>query len=79
MIKPISSEKAVKLIDLENTLVFEVPRRATKATIQKELDQLLSIKVASIRTLIRNNKKFAYVRLDASQQAADVASKLGLM
>ncbi len=77
--RPVSSEKAVKLIDLENTLVFEVPRRSSKEDVKKELQTILGVKIESIRTLIRNNKKFAYVRLDASNQAADVASKLGLM
>ncbi|MEK6899417.1 MAG: 50S ribosomal protein L23 [Nanoarchaeota archaeon] len=79
MIRPVSSEKAVKLIDLENTIVFEVARRSSKEDIKKEVSSLLGVKVDSLRTLIRNNKKYAYVRFDKSVQAADVASKMGMM
>ena len=37
ILKPISSEKAVKMIDLDNTLLFEVGRRETKDDIKKEI------------------------------------------
>ena len=40
MIRPVSSEKAVKLIDLENTIVFEVARRSSKEDIKKEVSSL---------------------------------------
>ena len=29
ILKPITSEKAVKLIDLDNTLLFEAPRQSS--------------------------------------------------
>ncbi len=78
-LKPITSEKAVKLIDLENTLMFEAPRNARKPEIKKEVESLFSVKVADIRTMIRQNKKFAYVRLKKSNPAIDVATKLGMI
>lgn len=76
-LKPITSEKAVKLIDLENTLVFEVPRIATKKSIQKEIVDVFNVKVSNVRTMTRNNKKYAYVTFDKAHPASDIAAKLG--
>jgi len=79
MLKPVTSEKAVKLIDLENTLLFETDRHETKNSIAKEVVQLFGVKVDNVRTLIRYNKKFAYVRLSKENPAIDVATKLGMI
>ena len=79
ILKPITSEKAVKLIDVENTLLFEAPRSARKPEIKKEVERLFSVKVADIRTFVRGNKKFAYVKLNKSNPAIDVATKLGMI
>lgn len=79
MLTPITSEKAVKLIDLENTLIFETDRRETKDKIAKEVTKLFGVKVSKVRTLTRNNKKYAYVRLAKENPAIDVATKLGMI
>mgnify|MGYP001581840104 FL=1 len=78
-LKPITSEKAVKLIDLDNTLMFEVERKGNKESIKKEVEQIFNVKVEKIRTLIRNNKKYAYVKLNKNNPAIDVATKLGMI
>lgn len=79
ILKPITSEKAVKMIDLDNTLLFETERRVTKAEIKKEIESLFSVKVARVRTLIKANKKFAFVKLNKANPAADIATKLGMI
>ncbi|MEK6908543.1 MAG: 50S ribosomal protein L23 [Nanoarchaeota archaeon] len=79
MLKPITSEKAVKLIDLENTLLFETDRRETKDVIAKEVSSIFKVKVAKVRTLTRGNKKYAYVKLSKEDPAIDVATKLGMI
>lgn len=79
LLKPITSEKAVKLIDIENTLLFEAPRNARKEEIKKEIESLFQVKVEKVRTLIRENKKFAYIRLNKQNLASDIASKLGII
>jgi large subunit ribosomal protein L23 len=79
ILRPITSEKAVKLIDMENTLVFETERRATKTEIGKEVALVFSVKVAKVRTLIHGNKKFAFVKLNKANPAIDVATKLGMI
>lgn len=78
-LKPVSTEKAVKKIDIENTLVFETSREARKENIKKELERLFDIKIEAIRTLMRKNKKYAYVRLDKKNLAVDLATKLGMI
>ena len=79
MIKPITTEKAVRLIELNNTLLFETDRKSKKPEIKKEVEEMFNVKVHSIRTLIHLNKKVAYVRLDKKNPAIDVATKLGMI
>ena len=79
MIKPITSEKAVRLIEAENTLLFETERRKKKLDIKKEIEENFKVKVDKVRVFIRGNKKYAYVKLDEKNPAIDVATKLGMI
>jgi large subunit ribosomal protein L23 len=79
MIKPITTEKAVKMIDLDNTLLFEIPRSVRKPELKKEIETLFKVKVDKIRILIHANKKRAFVRLAKENPAIDVATKLGMI
>ena len=79
ILKPVTSEKAVKMIDLDNTITLVVERRASKEHIKKEVEKAFDIKVGKIRTLIRNNKKIAYVKLNKANPAIDVATRLGMI
>jgi len=77
--KPIVTEKAVMLIEAQNTLTFETSKIKTKEEIKKEFEELFKAKVEKIRTLIRENKKYAYIKLKKEFPAIDIATKLGLM
>jgi large subunit ribosomal protein L23 len=77
--KPIMTEKAVMLIETENTLTFQTSMIRTKEEIKKEIEDLFSVKIEKIRTLIKNNKKYVYIKLKGDTLAIDVAAKLGLM
>ena len=79
LLKPISSEKAVKLLELDNTMVFATERRAKKDEIKKYIEDMFSVKVESVRTFIRNNEKYAYVRFNKNNLAVDLAAKLGMI
>lgn len=79
ILKPVTSEKSVKMIDLNNTLVFEAPRLATKDEIKKEVEKLFGVKVQKIRTMMRDNKTIAYVRLRKENPTIDIATKLGMI
>ena len=78
-LKPISTEKAVMMIEALNILAFEVPRNSNKNEIKKDVEETLDIKVDDVRTQIRNGKKIAYVKLNKKNLAIDVATKIGLM
>lgn len=79
ILKPITSEKAVKMIDLDNTLIFKVERRESKEEIKLAVEKAFNVKVDKVRTSIRQNQKYAYVRLSKANPAIDVATKLGMI
>jgi large subunit ribosomal protein L23 len=79
MLKPITTEKAVRLIELNNTLLFETDRKARKEEIKKDIEETFNVKVNNVNTLIHLNKKIAYVKLDKKNPAIDVATKLGMI
>lgn len=79
MMKPVVTEKAVMLIESQNSLTFKTDKKDKKDEIKKQVEELFDVKVESVRTLIRDNKKFAYVRLKKDFLAIDVATKLGII
>lgn len=79
LLKPVTSEKAVKMIELDNTMLFITEKRASKPEIQKEVEKMFSVKVEKVRTLIKNNQKHAYVKLNKANPAIDIATKLGMI
>ena len=77
---PISTEKAVRLMELDNKLVFIVDRKSTKEKIKEEIEKMFNVKVIKVNTLITPlGLKKAYVKLSKETPAIDVATKLGLM
>ncbi|MBS3157094.1 50S ribosomal protein L23 [Candidatus Woesearchaeota archaeon] len=77
---PLSTEKAVRLLESENKLLFVVDKKASKADIKDAVQKLFNVKVVSVRTLNDfEGKKRAYVKLSAETPAIDVATGLGLM
>lgn len=76
---PLRTEKAIKLIETENTIVFAVDRRASKTEIKKELQEQFNVKVQSVNTQNKEKRKIAYIKLKAESKAIDVATKLGLI
>ena len=78
-LKPIVTEKAVMMIESQNVLTFVTEKDRTKEEVKKEVEDLFEVKVEKIRTLIRGNKKYAYVKLKKEFLAIDLATKLGLI
>lgn len=80
IIRPVQSEKALSLIDKQNTLTFIVDLASTKHDIKRAVEQLFNVKVEEVRTLItpRGEKK-AYVKLKPEYKATEIATRLGLM
>jgi len=79
IIKPLTTEKAIRIIEIENTILFEVDARDSKTTIAKEVEKRFKVKVLKVNTLKRGNKKIAYVKLNKKNPAIDIATKLGVI
>ena len=78
-LKPIITEKAVMMIEAQNILTFKTDKSRTKEQIKKEIEDLFKVKIEKVRTLIKGNQKYAYVKLKKDFPAIDLATKLGLM
>ncbi len=78
--KVVVTEKATRLIEFENKLVFEVERKATKPIIKLLIETEFKKTVKSVNTVndINGNKK-AIVTLNDEGAASDLASELGLI
>jgi large subunit ribosomal protein L23 len=77
---PTATEKAVRIIESENKLVFAVAGNATKRDIKQAVEALYEVKVLKV-SLERTPKgeKRAYVRLTPEFSAEELAAKLGMV
>ncbi|EZG51716.1 ribosomal protein L23 [Gregarina niphandrodes] len=76
---PLNTEAALREIE-NNVLTFLCDLKATKPQIKAAIAHRFNVKVAKVNTLIRPDcQKKAFVKLDASCDASEVASKLGLL
>ncbi len=77
---PVSTEKAVRLMESDNKLTFIVNLKATKRDIKDALKKGFNIDIIVARTFITpEGKKKAYVTLPKDKPAIDVATQLGIM
>jgi large subunit ribosomal protein L23 len=74
-----NTEKVVRMIESDNVLAVEVNLKDKKTDIKKNLEKMLNVKIDKVNTLIKDNKKIAYVKLNKSNLSADVAAKYGLI
>jgi large subunit ribosomal protein L23 len=79
IINPLSTEKSLRLMESENTLVFEVQRKATKEEIKQAIEKMFKAKVRRVNTHTRGSRKRAYVAFSNETPAIDIATGLGLM
>ncbi len=80
ILRPLQSEKALRLIEQANTLTFIVKRSATKHDIKRAVEKAFGVKVVKVNTLITpKGEKKAYVKLAPEYSAADIAARLGLL
>ena len=77
---PLATEKAVRIMEVENKLIFIVSRTSTKPQIKKAIEEVFKVKVLKVNTLIScKGLKKAYILLSSETPAIDVATQLGLM
>jgi large subunit ribosomal protein L23 len=79
LIKPVASEKAIKMAESENKLVFIVDRKAKKPEIKEAVEKAFNVKVIKVNTYIApDGKKRAIVRLSPEFKATDIEAQLGI-
>ena len=77
---PLSTEKSLRLMESENTLIFVVSEHATKQEIKHAIETLFTVKVIAVNTLTDpKGRKRAYVTFSAETPAIDIATNMGLM
>jgi len=77
---PISTEKAVREAEINNTLIFIVDKKATKKQVKWAIEKAFNAKVEDVRTLIdMRGRKKAYIRLKPDTPAVEVTTQLGLV
>lgn len=79
IIKPIMTEKAIRMIELDNILLFHVDSKDTKITISAEIEKLFKVSVEKVNIVNRGTKKIAYVKISKKTPAIDIATKLGMI
>ena len=76
----LTTEKAIRLLETENSVTFIVDRRASKNEIKREVERVFNVKVERVNTMITTKgKKKAIVKLTKEYKAMDVATKLGVL
>lgn len=76
---PLSTEKSLRLMESENTLVFVVHRKATKQSIKEAIAHMFNAKAVKVHTHNYGATKRAYIRFAQETPAIDIATNLGLM
>ncbi len=77
---PISTEKAVRLMESENKLVFIVDKKANKTEIKEALQKMFNIKITKVNTTITTKgTKKAYVSISRDTPAIDIATQIGII
>ena len=78
-LKPMITEKAVMMIESQNTLTFRAEKNANRAEAKKEIEEIFGVKVERVRALVRGNHKYFYIKLKKDFPAIDVATKIGMI
>jgi len=77
---PHMTEQAMDMVDRENKIVLIVDLESNKRQIGDAVETLFSVTVKKVNTQITPQaKKKAYVQLSDSDDAMDIAMKLGMM
>lgn len=80
LLYPQATEKAVRLIESENKLVFIVANDATKSDVKRAVETLFEVRVNNVKVEITHDgHKRAYVKLAPEFMADEIAAKLGMI
>lgn len=74
---PVTTEKAVGMIERENKIVFVVDARANRKQVKEAIEKAYNVKVEKVNIMNSiHGKKKAFVKLAKGYSADDIAAKL---
>jgi ribosomal protein L23 len=77
---PCTSERFYKKMETENTIIFYVSPKATKTDIRRAFAEAFGVKPERVNTMntILGRKK-AYIKIPRTNEASEIANKIGLI
>jgi large subunit ribosomal protein L23 len=79
LIKPIITEKSLRLVDEQNQYTFEVAQGAGKSVIKEEIEKKFGVKVMKIRILSSHGKRVTWGRLRIKGRRKDVKKAIATL
>ncbi len=80
LLYPVATEKAINMVERDNVITYVVDMRANKKEIKEVFEKMFNVKVAKVSTENSpKNVKKAFIKLDKSFKASDIALKLKLV
>ncbi len=76
---PLSTEKAIRLMESDNKLLFVIANDANKAAVKQAVEEAFKAKVSKVNVHRTKGQKRAYVTFTKETPAIDIATNLGLM
>jgi large subunit ribosomal protein L23 len=74
------TEKAVRMIESQNKLVFIVDRKSDKTEIKSAAENAFGTKIYDVKTMIdQMGRKKAFVKFAKSGEAGEIAIRLGII
>ena len=80
LLAPCSSERFYKKMENENTIIFYVAQKANKQEIKKAFKDAFNVlpqRVNTMNTIL--GRKKAFIKLPKTNEASEIASKIGLI
>lgn len=78
--RPSATEKSIRLMETENTLIFVVQQKATKTQIKQAFEKMFKTKVVQVKSHITpQGEKKVFVKFSQETPAIDIATQLGLI
>ena len=80
LVSPCTSERFYKKMENENTIIFYVAQKANKQEIKAAFKEAFGVKPEKVNTMntILGRKK-AFIKLPKSNEASEIANKIGLI
>ena len=78
--QPVSSERFYKKMETENTVIFYVDPKANKVSIKKAFQDAFNVTPQRVNTMVTpGGKKKAYIKIPKTNEASEIANKIGLI